>query len=220
MRRVGAAAILLWAAGIPVAASAVAADARFQFGDTVFEAPVPSGYCLPKGKYVEAAKLLAAGDKASRTHLTLWACSKDEPSNYILLKTPVAALNVTATREEVIASMGSAFENPEMAAALASGKFNADAEKSMTEALRTKVGLAGELRPLGKDETCAYLGGIVAVTMGEQSYKISVGICVTAISGRVLTVNWYGPEDGAAGVARLLVKAKGFAQSIRSRPAR
>jgi hypothetical protein len=220
MRRVGAVGILLWGAGLSVAAPAAAADARFQFGGVEFEAPVPSGYCLPEGKSVKAARILAEGDKGSRTHLTLWACSRNEPSTYILLKTPVPALDVTATREEVIASMGSAFDNPEMAAALASGKFNADAEKSVTEALRTRVGLSGEIRPLGKDEMCAYLGGIIAVVIGEQSYKISVGICVTAISDRVLTVNWYGPEGGAAGVARLLVKAKGFARSIRSRPAR
>ena len=52
---------------------------------------------------------------------------------------------------------------------------------------------------------------------GQSAYSLAVGSCITAVGGRVLTVNRYGPDGGAASVARLLVKAKGLAQKITSR---
>jgi hypothetical protein len=85
---------------------------------------------------------------------------------------------------------------------------------------RRKGDLSGDVRPLGKDERCAYLGGVMQVKSATSDYRISIGICMTVVAGRLLTINWYGPDKGSAGVGELLVRAKRLAVGIKGAAAR
>ena len=80
--------------------------------------------------------------------------------------------------------------------------------------------LRGDVRPLGRDQSCAYLGGTVDVKTPVKSYAIANGTCMTAVSDRVIATFWYGPDTSSAGIRRLLDKAKGLALAVRRRPAR
>jgi hypothetical protein len=198
------------------------ADASFRVGGVEFQLPLPSGYCLPRGLQVDVAQLVAAGDSDNVTDLTLFPCSApvDGPglgaqNDYVLIKTPKPLLIVEASREEVLRGIGEAFENPAFTQAMASGQLMTEAGKDVGDVLGAKVDLSGDVAPRGKDDVCAYLGGTMAVQSPRASYTLSVGACVTAVGGRMLTIYWYGPDQGPASVARLLIKVKGLAQTIK-----
>ena len=206
------------------AAPRATADASFRVGGVAFQLPLPSGYCLPRGLQVDVAQLVAAGDSENVTHLTLLPCNAavagpelGSQNDYILIKTPKQALIAEVSREELLQGIGEAFENPAFTEALASGQMLKDAGKGVGNVIGTTVDLSGTVAPRGKDESCAYLGGTLAVASPATSYTLAVGACITAVGGRVLAVYWYGPDEGPAGVARLLVKAKGLAGTITSR---
>ncbi|HEX8063870.1 MAG TPA: hypothetical protein VF535_11715 [Allosphingosinicella sp.] len=203
------------------------ADASFRVGTVEFRLPLPAGYCLPRGLQVDVAQLVAAGDAQNVTDLTLFPCRSavsgpelGSQKDYILIKTPKQALLTQVTREALLQGLGEAFENPAFAEALASGKLVKDAGQEVSEVMGTKVDLSGNVAPRGKDEFCAYVGGTMAVSSALASYTLSVGACITAVGGRILTVYWYGPDEGPASVARLFLKAKGLARTITSRSGR
>jgi hypothetical protein len=210
--------------------TALAADppaaprASFRVGGVEFQLPLPSGYCLPRGLQVDVAQLVAAGDTANVTDLTLFPCAAPTggpdlgtQKDYVLIKTPKQAMLTQVTRKELLEGLGEAFDNLAFTEALASGKLMKDAGQGVSEVVGTKVDLSGNVAPRGKDDVCAYLGGTMTVTAAVKSYDLSVGACITAVGGLILTIYWYGPDEGPASVARLLVKAKGVARTITSR---
>ena len=214
-----AALLMLVTGSAPAAAAAPAAE--FRSGGLEFQVPMPEGYCLPAGSDVDIAQLVAAGDSANVTHLTLVPCSKKQglADDYIILKTPKAVLLVTFDRPQFLEELGAAFGSPELSSALASGKLLEQSGKEMGEVIGVPVDLTGEIKPLGKDDVCAYLGGTINVSSAAASYRIAVGMCMTVVAGRVLTINWYGPDRGSAGVASLLLKSKRLAGQITGKPA-
>ncbi|HEX8124109.1 MAG TPA: hypothetical protein VF548_00840 [Allosphingosinicella sp.] len=231
MRRISAALCLaacLAAAGFGSPALAASppppAGASFRVGGVEFQLPLPPGYCLPRGLQVDVAQLVAAGDTANVTDLTLFPCTAPasgpelgNQKDYILIKTPKQAMVTQVTRKDLLAGLGEAFDNPAFTEALNSGKLMKDAGQGVSNVVGTKIDLSGNVAPRGKDDVCAYLGGAMTVTSAVKSYALSVGACITAVGGRILTIYWYGPDEGPASVARLLVKAKGVARTITSR---
>lgn len=71
--------------------------------------------------------------------------------------------------------------------------------------------LTGKVEPLGRDETCAYLGGVLTLKTGEINYSRAIGACITAFAGRVIFVYRYG-EGEPANVLKMLPLAKSLAQ--------
>ena len=206
--------------GSPAAAQEKVAE--YRSGGVNFKVPVPPGYCLPKESQFDALRAAAAGDNRNVTHLALLACNIAADGSipeYILFKTPNEVVNATLELGQFLAEAGAAFESPALAELLASGKLTEESEASISKALGSKVDLSGGVRPLGKDERCAYMGGTMQVQRAAIAYKFSVGTCMTVVAGRLMTINWYGPDKGAAGVAALLAASKRLAVSIRGAPA-
>jgi hypothetical protein len=203
-------------------AAAAAETAQFSIGGVAITSPVPAGYCLPQGPQVQAVNTVAAGDARNVTHLALLACAPPggQVASYILLKTPNEAVNATLDLNRFLADAGAAFESPAFKEMLDSGKLHDESEQSMGKAMGARIDLSGDVRPLGKDERCAYLGGTMHVKSGTSDYKVSIGMCMTVVAGRLLTINWYGPDKGSAGVRELLVKARGLAAGIKGAAAR
>jgi hypothetical protein len=210
---------LMGAAMLVVAtADAEAVTATFRINGVELEMPVPEGYCLPRGRDVDVAQAVSAADADNVTHLTLYPCQPQEPlTDYILVKTPRQAVLQTIDREQLLAGLSEVFDNVDVNSMM--GSMNDRIEENLASVIGTRPDLVGRFRPLARDESCAYLGGTMQVTAAQLTYSISVGACMTAISGRMLTVYLYGPDRGSAGVAELLVRAKALAASISARPA-
>ena len=213
-----AAAAMISAAAGPADAQAKPAVGSFRISGVGFEMPVPAGYCLPDGKQSDVAQFMAAADKQNVTDLTLFACPGEWKNDYILIKTPVDVLLADVGREEALKALGAAFDNPVTKEAFSSGKLLTDAGKGISEVAGRKVDLTGEIKPLGRDEACAYLGGTTEVKAPNVSYRISVGGCITVVGRRILTVFVYGPDKGSAGVAALVARSRRLMETIRVAP--
>jgi hypothetical protein len=196
--------------------------ATFRFSGTSFSLPIPDGYCLPTGRDVDVAQLLAAGDNENVTHLMLNWCEPRSreaiDDDYILIKTPKHALLAFVDRKSFMEAVGVEFDKPDFAAALAREDFTDGAEKSLEETLGSKIDIGGALRPLGKDDVCAYLGGTLEIATPKLAYKISVAGCITSVANRVVTLYWYGPDKGAPGIASLITRVRTLATKVEGHP--
>lgn len=203
------------------AAAVRAAPASFRSGGVEFQMPIPAGYCLPKGSQIDIVQLLAAGDDRNVTHLTLLPCveKKGIDRDYIVLKTPKEALLVPLDRAKFLEELGAVFESQEFRSELASGNILQESGKAAGAVVGTPIDLTGDIRPLGKDERCGYMGGTLKVASAVANYTLAVGMCMTVVAGRLLTINWYGPDTGSRGVAELLQKSRRLAGEISGKPA-
>ena len=189
--------------------------ATFNVGGVELILPLPDDYCLPvTAAEIGGAQILAAGDTTNVTHLQIGRCDIAQPNarfDYTLVKTPRSVLAATVGRSSLIAGVGDEFNNPVTLANFDFGKAGAD----VSVAFGKTVTLAGAIKPLGRDDMCAYLGGVIDVKTGDMAYAQAVGACITAVGGRVVIVYRYGPDNTPAGVAKLVVEAKSVAGSIR-----
>ena len=192
--------------------------ATFRFSGTSFSLPIPDGYCLPTGMGVDVAQILAAGDNDNVTHLMLNRCGPRSQEaiddDYILIKTPKRALLASVDRKSLLDAVGVEFDKPDFAAALAREDFTDGVEKSLEETLGSKIDIGGALKPLGKDDICAYLGGTLEITTSKLAYKISVAGCITSVANRIVTLYWYGPDKGAPGIASLITRVRALAAKV------
>jgi hypothetical protein len=216
--------ICLAAAGLLGAGQALAqqapATARFNVGSVAMDAKLPAGFCEPSGAAIAAARLTAASDPGNATDLTLYPCTDTSgaPPEYFLVKTPRNLLDTAMTREELLKALTAELEDPSFSAEKLSSEANSSASDSVSKASGVQVQVKTDIRPLGRDGECAYMGGVVALTAGSQSGSVNVGGCITAVGNRVVMVFYYRAGSNIAEAAKLLPAAKALAMAITPRP--
>jgi hypothetical protein len=204
---------------LPAVAQAQEQTGSFRLGGVAFEVPLPKGYCPPQGKAIDVAQMVAAADVDNITDLSLFPCGNDgSAANYYLVKTPKGMLATSMTRPQVLAAVGAEFDKPEFNEMLASGAINDKTSKAYTDMTRQVTTLTGQVKPLGRDETCAYLGGVLNFKTDKIAYSRAISGCITAVADRVVFVFRYS-EGEPGNVFKMLPDAKAFALSIKGRPA-
>ncbi|RYD96724.1 MAG: hypothetical protein EOP61_17590 [Sphingomonadales bacterium] len=193
--------------------------APFKIGAVAIEAPIPAGFCLPSGDAIAKAQLGAASDTGNTTHATLYACAQmqgsDRINDYFLIKTPKDLLDVKLTRGEVLDALTKELEDPNFSEEKLSRDAGAEASKGISEASGTQTTVTTDIRPLGRDKDCAYMGGIVAATTAEGSFALNVGGCVTAVGDRLVMVFRYAKGTTRAAATALLPDARKLAMALR-----
>ena len=200
----------------PVIGPAPAAQDTIDFSvaDVALTMKLPAGYCLPTGRGAAVAQLVANGDPNAVTHATLYRCGVEPgtgANDYTLIKTPRSMLDATIDRPALIREMGAQFDNPLTVAALA----KTDAGADVSRALGTKVEITGEVKPLGHDDVCAYMGGQVSVAGAGTSYLQPAAICITSVGGKILMIARYGKDLAPTAIATLLREARAVALTLR-----
>ena len=193
--------------------------ATFQVGGVNFAMQLPSGYCLPTGQHAALAQLLAATDPTNVTDVALFRCGAPvitDADDYTIIKTPVRVLTETVTRQQVLESVGAEFDKPEFAVLLKSGAIDKQVADNFNKAVPADAKFDGALRPLGRDDTCAYIGGTVAVEGKGLRYTQAVGGCITSIGGRVVLIFRYGIKTGTEDVLQLLRESKALVATIKA----
>ena len=204
----------------PVLADAPAAKTSFDFsvGGVALTLPLPAGYCLPTGKAAAVAELIAAGDTNSVTHVTLKRCDIDlgtGSNDYTLIKTPTSALMTTIDRPALIKALGDQFADPVTLAQLAASLSDGKAGKDVSEVLHAKVEIKGDIKPLGHDDVCAYLGGQVNVKAEGAGYLQPTAVCITSVGSKVVTISRYGTDLKPAAIVSLMRDARQIAETLR-----
>ena len=211
---------LVFAAAVPAFAQD-AQTARFQVTGVEIALPIPKGYCLPQGKAAVVAQLLAASDDTNITNLTLYQCGDQTRFvDYYILKTTKALLTLTISREDLIATMVEALDDPGVKAAVDPAKLSPEIERDLANVTGQKTSVNGDIRWLGHDEVCIYLAGVVTFKAPSGDSMRAVSGCMTAVGGRA--VNLYRYSDGAdpANAARYLPDVKAMALSMQAASAR
>ena len=212
----------LIAAGVAVltgGASAEPAQTQFRMAGVNFIVPLPDGYCLPTGKDIDVSQAMAAADSENVTHAMLVRCDNDELMDYYILKTPKQVMMAQVSMADFLSAMGEAFANPAMKKLIHGDEIEKVVERDLNAVLGTKVDFVGEIKPLGQDDQCAYLGGIGDFSNIPKPYKIAIGACMTVVSNKVITVYSYGPRTDQVGVINELKKAHNLAAEISATPA-
>lgn len=205
--------ILLLASAL---AAASPAPVQFNVGGTALSMPMPTGYCLPAGAQITVAQMLAAADHSNVTDAHIVRCDGKAPGeeDYTMIKTPVQALPITIDRPQIIDLMIKTFDDPQAKTDLSPDAINKDAAGALSSTFGANVKLNGAIVPLGHDDTCFYMGGILEINAKDIQYKQSVGGCMTSVGGRVITIYRYDRSNTDAGVLALLREANAIARSV------
>lgn len=184
------------------------------------EAPIPEGYCPLTASDKAATDLIAAADAHNVTHATLSRCHGDgSQKDYYLIKSPRHALALSIPRAELLAEMAQHFGRAEWQAG---GKTANDlietTSRQISDTLNTPTEVNGDFGGRGTDEDCAYIGGEAIVSLGDLTYPIQGGGCMTSVGNKILTVYVYDEPKGAEGVALLMRKARDFAMAFTVTP--
>lgn len=210
--------ILTMAAMAP--GTAHAADMSFSIDDVRLTAPIPAGYCIPTGRDKTVADLVAKGDAENLTLATLIRCdqagrAEGFGNDYMLIKTPIAAMGVRLQRAEFLQALAAEFGKADWQSGQLGAQATDDAAKNVSDTLKTPIEIKGEIKPRGTDEDCAYLGGSVNVTGAGVAYPIILGGCMTTAGDKVLAVYSYGDPGTGGGVAGKMRSARAVARTIR-----
>lgn len=196
--------------------SEVAKEMIFRFGGVEFSMPIPDGYCEPKGKDVDVAQAVAAIDSLNVTHLILKNCDpKLSDLGYFILKTPKNALFASVPRAEFLSAIEKELGRPENQQKILGDKDIQEVSAGIERVLNMKVSMDAAIGFRATDETCAYIGGYASYTNIPKPYKIALGMCMTSIENKIITVSAYGPPEDNGDVGRLMAQSKAIAASIK-----
>lgn len=212
-----AAALSCWSGA---AAAQTSTTVDFSIGTVRLQARLPAGFCIPTGAATAAAQRVAAGDPEQETVLTLYPCSDmrgQGVSEYYLVKVPKTALHTPITRTDLIAQVTAELADPNFSAERLSEDASRDASKSVSEAQGQTTQIKTDLRPLGRDKDCAYIGGRVDLSTATQQLSSLVGGCISAVGNRMIFIFRYGPGNFVPDSAKLLPKTRELLLSITPR---
>jgi hypothetical protein len=172
--------------------------------------PVPTGLCPATGPYAKVADKVAKLDEVNDTVLTLYSCADMaagtfELGNYLIVKTPKGTSGQTIPLSMLLDAYRQA---PEMfGEAVDKAVDTKELGKDFSEAFDEKITVGGGIKVAGADEGGIYLVGSVQMQGGGRTVETSLATGVTAVKGKVLGVNLYGP-GGKGEVAKRLRETK------------
>ncbi|RYD54532.1 MAG: hypothetical protein EOP60_07375 [Sphingomonadales bacterium] len=186
-----------------------------QIGGVVLTVPIPEGYCTPRGEDGKLAQWMASLDKENITYLQLDSCgSSASNGDYYLIKGLRTHQFIDVTLTELLDGARANFAT---ATSIDLTQVKEDLGKALSTRAGSAVNVDAKVVPRGLDELCAYMGGTLEFAGGliESGKGIaSVGICLTVIGGRMITINVYAPGGDPKTLPELLAKTKSLAKGI------
>lgn len=209
----------LCALALPAAAQ-TAATTEFTVGDVAIELPLPAGFCPANGVGVQVAKIVAAADKDNATDLTLFPCNDQSGTapDYYLVKTPASMLAAKSPRADILASLKAEFDKPGFAEALEAADINGKTSEAYSKLMQQKAEVSGKVEPMGIDETCAYMGGVMHFQSAATRYSRAISACITSVGDRVVMIYRYSQGEPGNVLARMK-SAKALALAMKPKPA-
>lgn len=206
---------ILSAVALALAVPAFAQDAHFQVTGVEIAMPIPKGFCLPQGKGVAIAQLVAASDDANVTDLTLHKCGDETQFvDYYILKTTKELLAVAISRADLIAELVKALDDPAVKMAVDPARLAPDIERSFTSVTGRKATIDGGIRWLGHDDACVYMAGVITLKTERGDSVRAVSGCMTAVAGRAVNVYRYSDGADPTNATRHLPDVKAMALSM------
>ncbi|QDH34412.1 hypothetical protein [Porphyrobacter sp. YT40] len=189
-------------------AEAPAGPIDFTVHGDAFAVTAPAGYCTPTGARATQMDTANSWDSQNLTPVSLIRCGT-EGEDYILVKTPRLDESIDLSRADFLGVMKDQFTAELIEQGLATGSR----DLSKGSGIEVKIG-GDSFGYRGADERCVYLGGSLEAA-GADGRKVAgqVGVCITLVRGRLLTVNAYDFGPGADAAA-MMARAREMAATI------
>jgi hypothetical protein len=204
---------------IATAGSMTGPVAHFHTAGADFALQLPAGYCEPRDSFIDVAQAVASLDNANVTIFTAFACDAKglKADNPLLIKTPKEALLARLDRNTINAEMQAEFNKPEFKAMTESGNIETEAAKSIKDVLKTDVELKTQIKPVGQDAVCNYLGGTLALANAGKTSVGAMAACLTVVNQRLLIIYMYSDYVGQPSIAALLPRVRAVADDMIAR---
>lgn len=209
-----------WGAALALAVSAIAGPApaqeapriaTFSVGATRLQLQLPEGYCVAD-EDPEFAAMIRGDTALNETHLVLMRCGEHRPEHdFYVIKSRLDMHDRQMTRASYFRLLRPQFDSPqarENLAAMTRGVAGRDTGLSVT----------GGLKPMGMDESCAYIGGVMSFSKDGKGLGIVQGTCATALPNAVFAVYSTGFGETDAEVMRHIGDARALAMQVTLAP--
>jgi len=205
------------ALAVVLAAPAAAQPAAFEAGGVRYAIPAPPGYCS-KGPAIDAYYVTQRRHNPDAVPDAVFArCGVAELIPLDLFAVKVRT-DMRIERDALLAQIRAEMPEAMRKETLIPDAVARDMERRAGEAFDTRVSLNAGIKPIGVDDFCGYIAGVIRLQYeGGDPMNMAMGGCVTAIGGRPVYVFRYLSDVDAATAARELPALKRFAQSIQAR---
>lgn len=181
----------------------------FTVGKTDLRFVVPTGYCAPEGEAAAAIAMVNAADPANITPITVVSCRPGVVANadYYMVKATKQMLDGEFSRKVLLAGLGPAFKTFDSKTVM----------DQMRTAMKDNFGSSiklgeGNIIPLGQDEVCGYLGGVIGVQSGSEQKKMAAVVCITSVKMKVLGFYHFQADSPTLNQANMLASARALAE--------
>lgn len=207
-------AIALTALALGHAAPALAQDGHYTIDGKTITVPAPKGYCA-EGKAVDA---YVANQRrinpAMMPDVVMTQCGVD------VLALDFFAVRViqgrpTTTLEAFLDELRRTMPEAQAAPSLVTPRQTEDMNKRLSDALSVSATVTNTIKPVGVDDLCGYVAGIVHFELGGgASANVALIGCATVIAGRPVYIFRYRPSTAHDKVVEALPELKAIARSI------
>jgi hypothetical protein len=186
-----------------------------QIGTVALQVPFPAGYCLPEGVNKSAFQQLAAVDNQNVSLLSLELCGgKDQRHRYLIMKTPIQAMNMTVDRTAIINEVAESTERSDAQAKLDAVPDMIGKAKTSSTGVETKVGMQNMSH--SHDDVCFYFTATMTTSNATGSEVQAMTGCMTAVGGKVISLYAYEDTSDPDVPKKLMPMLRQWALSIKA----
>jgi hypothetical protein len=195
-----------------------AAASTFVVDGVKMSGAIPRGYCAPTGELAERVFKYNKGDPKNDTHAIFIKCDElgDVFSHFILVKSPYATHGMTISRPQFLSEMRDLADDEDFFSSKNAKNIEQQVEAKVSEVRGKQVDVnIASMQPLGRDDTCAYMGMIVTYDTAEKKGDVQyAGSCLTSVGGKIVVIHSYGKPKLGDKMSELLLRSRDFARSL------
>lgn len=181
----------------------------FTVGKTDLRFVVPPGYCAPDGEAAVGLAMVNAADPMNITPITVVSCRPGVApmADYYMVKATKSLLDVEFSRKVLLAGLGPAFKTFDFKPVMD------QVRTAMNDNFGSSIKLGeGTIVPLGQDDVCGYLGGVVSIQAGAEQKKIAAVVCITSVKMKMLNFYRFQADSPKLNQADMLASARALAE--------
>ena len=209
------AAIAVWVICTTAANAAEPTTVVFNWAGDTFTAPIPVGYCVPSGPYIELAATVAKAEVDNETLVSLYDCAamaqKQISVRSILIKGQRRAVGDHVTRAQLLDQFKS-MPKSDLAAALATKAAPKLDAKGSEANIDFKMDMT--LQPVAADDFGVYVAGLLKMETSKEAKAVSVAFAITAIKTHPLLYYVFHQGTSVADIGAALDETKSGVRAL------
>ena len=209
------AATAVWLLCASTAGAAEPPAVKFNWAGETFAAPIPAGYCVPTGAYIDLAATVAKAEVDNETLVTLYDCAamseKRISARSILIKGQRRAVGDHVTRAQLL-NQFKTMPKSDLASALATQPGAVKDAKGKDADIDFKMDMT--LQPVAADDFGVYVAGLLKMQTSKEAKAVSVAFAITAIRTHPLLYYVFNQGTSVSDIAAALDETKAGVRAL------